>query len=679
MVALQGATNSHPQQSALQANHAKLIHQAKTLLQRKAYAKAIAELAQVLAQDKQHIDALYITAVCQRYLGLTKDALATLNTLKQYHPNYSRAYQEEGHNLRSIDKHSAIHAYERAVLLNPALVASWSNLAALYKDTDNPQGVEHANKQLTHWKTMPPAVLSVSSMLNEGNLAKAEEICRHFLKQNPKHTEAMRLLANIGISHKVYDDAEFLLESCLTFEPEFTQARLDYVNVLQRRQKYQKALEQALILCETAPNELRYTMALANAHQAVGEFSQAIELYSALLKRVPEDSGVLIMQGHAYKTVGKTELAVAAYKKASHCRFSYGDAYWSLANLKTYTFSEEEIDRMRKLTLSPTTPFEDRFHLNFALGKAFEDRKEFEQSFQFYAQGNALKKQQLDYKPSRVEDECQRQVKVCSPDLFTRNAFLPTTESYSARPIFIVGLPRAGSTLLEQILSSHSMVDGTMELPNIMSLAHRLAGRSGADSKTRYPDILSQLSVEQLKQFGQDYLKETQIYRKGAPYFIDKMPNNFRHIGLIKLILPNAIIIDARRAPMSCGFSVYKQLFAEGQEFSYDFDHIAQYYKSYVDIMKHWQTLFPDDIIRMQYEDVVTQFDNEVRKLLTFCDLPFEEACVQFHKTQRSVRTASSEQVRQPIFTSGMEQWQKYESHLSALSDAFKQQGLLSL
>lgn len=678
MVTLRSAQKTAIQQdSALQTDLSKYIQQAKILLQQKQFHKAIAQLSSVLTLDEKNLDALYILAVCQRYLGQTDDALGTLNKLKQYHSGYSRAYQEQGHNLRHTDKIGAINAYEQAVILNPALVASWANLVSLYKEIDDSHKLEHATKQLSHWKAMPPAVLSVSSMLSEGNLDKAEEICRYFLKQNPKHTEAMRLLASIGISHKVYDDAEFLLESCLTFDPDFAQARLDYVNVLQRRQKYQKALDQALILCEKAPDELRFTMALANSHQAVGEFNEAIELYSALLERVPEDSGVLIMQGHAYKTVGQTELAVAAYKKASTCRFSYGDAYWSLANLKTYTFSDEEIDRMRKLTLSPTTPFEDRFHLNFALGKAYEDRKEFEQSFQYYKQGNALKKQQLGYNPSRVDDECKRQEKVCTPELFKRNSFVPSTESFSARPIFIVGLPRSGSTLLEQILSSHSMVDGTMELPNIMSLAHRLGGRSGSDMKTRYPDSLAELSVEQLEQFGRDYLKDTQIYRKGAPYFIDKMPNNFRHIGLIKLILPNAIIVDARRSPMSCGFSVYKQLFAEGQEFSYDFDHIAQYYKSYVEVMKYWQTLFPGDIIRMQYEDVVTQFDSEVKRLLHFCDLPYEEACAHFHKTKRSVRTASSEQVRQPIFTSGMDQWRQYEKYLPELANAFERYKLI--
>jgi len=672
MVALQSAQASDEQnQSALH------LHHAKTLLQQKRYTDAISQLTPILKSDEKNADALYVMAVCKRYLGLFNDALATLNQLKLYHPNYSRAYQEEGHNLRERDPQSAIKAYERAVYLNPALVASWNNLVSLYAATQNVLGAQHASEQLAHWKSMPPEIISVSSMLNEGKLAKAEEICRYFLKQHPKHTEAMRLLANIGIQHKVYDDAEFLLESCLLFSPNFTQARLDYVNVLQRRQKYQQALAQAKMLCKTAPNELRYTMALANAHQAVGDFDDAINLYGDLLKRVPEDSGVLIMQGHAYKTVGDTDKAIESYKKASTCRFSYGDAYWSLANLKTYTFEAQEIDRMRKLALSPTTPFEDKFHLSFALGKAFEDKQEFPLSFHYYKQGNALKRQQLGYNPSRVDDECKRQEQVCTPALFERKGFVPTMESYSARPIFIVGLPRAGSTLLEQILSSHSMVDGTMELPNIMSLAHRLGGRSGSDTKKRYPEVLTQLTVEQLQQFGRDYLKDTQVYRSGAPYFIDKMPNNFRHIGLIKLILPNAIIIDARREPMSCGFSVFKQLFAEGQEFSYDFEHIAKYYNNYVGIMQHWQSVFPDAIIRMQYEEVVSHLESEVEKLLTFCELPFEQACIDYHKTKRSVRTASSEQVRQPIFKSGMGQWLQYKNDLTPLAQAFKQCNLL--
>jgi tetratricopeptide (TPR) repeat protein len=514
---------------------------------------------------------------------------------------------------------------------------------------------------------MPQELVSVSSLINENKLLKAEDICRYFLRKKPKHVEAMRLLASIGMKHKILDDAEFLLKSCLMFEPNFLQARFDYINVLHRKQKYEKAFEQARILRDKSPEDIRYQMAFANESQAVGDFEQAIQIYSELLKKIPDDSGVLMMQGHAYKTLGNTKRAILAYQKASTSNYNFGDAFWSLANLKTYSFSTEEITQMQILEQAQKTTFEDRFHLNFALGKAFEDIHNYNQSFTYYERGNSLKKQQLDYHSDQVESECKAQIEVCNTALFDHHARPTDNIEYSAQPIFIVGMPRAGSTLLEQILSSHSLVDGTMELPNIMSLSYRLNGRGGIKKPKRYPKILEELSVEQLNRFGNDYIEDTQIYRRGAPYFIDKMPNNFRHLGLISLIFPNAKIIDARREPLACCFSVFKQLFAEGQEFSYSLEDTALYYKNYVELMGHWNNVLPNKILCVQYEKVVTDFETQVRKLLDFCGLPFEEECLNFHQTKRSVRTASSEQVRQPIYQDGILQWKNFEGQLQPL------------
>ncbi len=650
------------------------ITEAKLLLQKKQFSNALAITSNLLTRYPDNIEALYLTAVCQRYLQQPQQALATLNTLKSYHPNYARAYQEEGHNYRLSNSQAAISAYEKAVQLNAALIASWKNLNELYRAEGQIWSADHAQNQVDYWSGMPQALVSVSSLINEDNVVKAEEICRFFLKKQPKHTEAMRLLAAIGVKHKVLDDAEFLLESCLHFDPEFHQARLDYVNVLHKRQRYEKALEQALLLRSKSPNDVRYQMALANESQAVGEFNQAIHIYREILNQLPDNSGVLIMLGHAYKTVGETDNAVAAYQKAGACQENFGDAFWSLANLKTYSFSADEITTMQAREQASDTPFEDRFHLSFALGKAFEDAGDYSQAFSYYAKGNALKKQQLGYQAARVDAECKAQIEVCTPALFSKQASAQTQpntlskQDSRPRPIFIVGLPRAGSTLLEQILSSHSMVDGTMELPNIMSLAHRLNGRGGNDRPKRYPQVLTELSAEQLAKFGDDFIKDTEVYRQGAPYFIDKMPNNFRHIGLIQLILPDAIIIDARRDPMSCGFSIFKQLFAEGQEFSYNLEDIGKYYNNYVELMDHWNTVLPGKILKMQYEAVVTDFEEQVHRLLDFCGLPFEEGCLDFYKTKRSVRTASAEQVRQPIYQSGMQQWKHFESDLGPLS-----------
>ena len=308
---------------------------------------------------------------------------------------------------------------------------------------------------------------------------------------------------------------------------------------------------------------------------------------------------------------------------------------------------------------------QDRVYLQFALGKAFEDRKDYERSFQHYARGNEIKHAQLQYRREGATRECEEQMEACQSALFEQKIGCDAPD-----PIFILGLPRAGSTLLEQILSSHSQVDGTLELPNILSLSGRLRRLGQRQGNQRYPFNLADLSGDQLRSMGEEYITDTRVHRQGAPFFIDKMPNNFRHIGLIKLILPNAKIIDARRAPMSCCFSGFKQLFAEGQMFSYSQEDIAQYYRDYVRLMTHWDTVMPDQVLRVQHEDVVAELETEVHRMLEYCGLPFEEACLEFHKTERNVRTPSSEQVRQPIFSDALEQWKNYEPWLTPLKEA---------
>jgi tetratricopeptide (TPR) repeat protein len=371
--------------------------------------------------------------------------------------------------------------------------------------------------------------------------------------------------------------------------------------------------------------------------------------------------------GHAHKTVGRQQEAVASYRRAAEVRPNFGDAYWSMANLKTYRFTDEEMAQMRAQESAQTTPIVDRYHLCFALGKALEDRRDFAESFRYYRLGNALKADELRYDPDALERNLRRQALVCTPEFF---AARHGAGSPDQSPIFIVGLPRAGSTLVEQILASHSMVEGTKELADIPRLVHQLNGRESNDSKPRYPAVLAELRIDQLKHFGEKFIADTHVYRRGKPFFIDKMPNNFRHIGLIHLILPNAKIIDARREPMACCFSNFKQLFASGQEFTYGLEDIARYYRSYVELMNHWDAVLPGKILRVQHEDVVEDLEGSVRRILDFCGLEFQSPCVEFHKTERSIRTASSEQVRRPIFKEGLDQWRNFEPWLEPLRTA---------
>lgn len=641
---------------------------AKALLQAGRTDDAAAAAERVLAARATDKDALYILAVCRRYQNRLEEALNTIARLREAEPDFGRAYQEEGHVLRKLDNlEAATLAYERAVTFNPGLVASWQNLATVRKALNDTDGATAAAAEAQRLQGLPRELVSVLSFIHEGKLLKAEQICRAFLLNNKQHVEAMRLLADIGARLHVLDDAEFLLESCVEFEPNNRRARADYVNVLHRRQKYEQALEQARILYDADRQNPAFVTLYANECAAVGQFDKAIDLYDVALSKVPDNAHVHMVKGHALKTIGRQDAAVDAYRSAYGIKSDLGDAYWSLANLKTYRFEEDELSQMVAEEKSAGTAAIDRIHLCFALGKAYEDAGEFNTAFTYYERGNHLKKHQIRYDSDRMRDELLAQQDICTADLFAKH---DGAGASSIAPIFIVGLPRAGSTLIEQILASHSQVEGTMELPNIPALAHRLGGRRTFDDERRYPAILQDLSPDELRQFGESYVTDTEVHHGGAPLFTDKMPNNFRHIGLIHLILPNAKIIDARRDAMACCFSGFKQLFAEGQEFTYGLEEIGRYYAGYTQLMQHWDAVLPGKILRVQYEDVVANLEQEVRRILDFCDLEFEDSCVEFHRTERTVRTASSEQVRQPIYSSGVDQWRKFESFLGPLRQA---------
>jgi tetratricopeptide (TPR) repeat protein len=631
--------------------------------------QASATLAQqCLEIQPNHPDALYMLAVSQRYLQDIPAALQTLSLLQTQDPSLGRAWQEVGHCHLALEQtDAALESFQQAVQRNSSLLASWQAIARLTSTRPPSDWHQRAANQVGNLSALPPALLSVRNMISEGKWFKAEQLCRHFLQQQPKHVEAMRLLADLGVKSEVLDDAEFILESAVAFEPDNTLARFEYMNVLYRRQKYALALAQSSLLLAAEPAKQSYATARANQLVAVGRFDEALAIYDAVIKATPNAPELHLLRGHALKTIDRTTDAIASYQRAYRARPEFGDAYWSLANLKTYRFSTTEIQAMQLQLDRPETPVDDQVHLSFALGKSHEDSEQYQTAMDYYESGNFKRKQQLRYSADKMTENLGLQQSVCTPALFAQQA---GTGCPAPDPIFIVGLPRAGSTLLEQILASHSQVDGTHELPNIGALAHRLDGRRMVDDTPQYPGRLVNLSAEQLRQFGEAYISDTQIHRQGAPFFIDKMPNNFRHIGLIQLMLPNAKIIDARRHPMACCFSGFKQLFATGQEFTYGLAEIGQYYRDYVALMDHWDDVLPGKVLRVQYEDVVADTETQLRRLLAFCGLPFESQCLTFFETQRSVRTPSSEQVRQPIYRSGLEQWRHFEPWLTPLTQA---------
>jgi tetratricopeptide (TPR) repeat protein len=431
-------------------------------------------------------------------------------------------------------------------------------------------------------------------------------------------------------------------------------ARLEFVRVLIDRQKYQQAREATEVLLKQNPADRESLLLNAAACTGLGDHERAIAVYRELLAGAPDSPELHISLGHALRAVGRQLEAVESYHAASDARPGFGDAYWSLANLKAYRFSREEIARMRSEEAAPAARTVDRYHLCFAIGKALEDRQEYVESWRFYERGNALKHAESRYRPEIDEANTRRQIEIYTPRVFADRTGVGVPDK---DPIFVVGLPRSGSTLIEQILASHSRVESTHELAEIEQIALGIRP-------------LAELAPEDIRRLGARYLTETRAYRSGKPFFIDKMPNNFRHIGLMHLMMPNATIIDVRREPVACCFSNLKQLFAAGQEFTYSVDDIARYYRTYLALLRHWDAVLPGRVLHVWYEDIVENLDREVRRILSFSGLEFESACVEFYKTQRSVRTASSEQVRQPIFRESLGQWRNYEPWLGPLKDS---------
>jgi tetratricopeptide (TPR) repeat protein len=644
------------------------VERVRALTKQYRYQEALRAADTLRREVPENRDVLYLIAICQRQLGQISEALSTLDQLERLHPRFSRLYQERGHcyvAMRAAPR--AIEAFLRAVNINPALPASWGMLAGLYRLSGDSGNALTASQHVATLEGLPPEIVLATSLFSDGELSAAENITRKFLLTHGNHIEAMRLLARIGLARDVLDDAELLLEAVVTLAPDYRIARFDYALVLLERHKYREARTQLEQLLREEPDNPNYGTLYATACVGLGEHDKAITLYRQLLPQAPQKEELHLLLAHAHKALGKTDESIQAYRAAAAARPRFGDAYWSLANLKTYRFLDEEIAQMRADEAAPETSPLDRYHLCFALGKAYEDRALYAESWHYYERGNAHKRTESRYRPDIFETNTSKQVEICTREFFVARAGWGAT---APDPILIVGLPRSGSTLVEQILASHSAVEGTQELSDVQRIVLDLQGRDRDLDNPRYPGVMQQMKQDDFLRLGEKYLRDTRAYRTDRPHFIDKMPNNFRHLGLIHLMLPNARIIDARREPMGCCFSNLKQLFANGQEFTYSIEDIARYYRTYLELMQHWDQVLPGRVLRVWHEDVVEDLEGNVRRILDFCGLPFEPACLQFYKTERSVRTASSEQVRQPIYREGLDQWRHYESWLEALKAA---------
>jgi tetratricopeptide (TPR) repeat protein len=632
-------------------------------------ARAALQSREILRAVPGHPKALLLLASALRAQGDLAGAREILVPLADAQPKVAAIQFELGLVLGRLGENApAIAALTRATRLAPDHPGVWRELGDQLTQAGDSGGAEKAYARHIKASVLDTRLLEAASALCDNRLAVAERLLRTFLKAHPTDVAAMRMLAEVGSRLGRYEDAENLLARCLELAPGFVEARANYAGVLYRANKPADSAAQAEILLQREPGNPAYRNMMAASLARLGESRRAIECYESVLKDYPQQPKAWMSYGHTLKVVGRQDDSIGAYRKSIALLPSLGEAWWSLANLKTFRFKPGDEAAMRLQLARSDIVDDDRFHLHFALGKALEDDGAFAESFEHYEKGNALRKKSVAFDPNDATEHVQR-----SRAMFTAEFFHERQGSGCkvADPIFIVGLPRSGSTLIEQILSSHSAVEGTMELPDIMSIAGRLGARKRKNERASYPESLYELKGDDFAGLGEEYLQRTRIQRRlGLPFFTDKMPNNFAHIGLIHLILPNARIIDARRHPMGCGFSNYKQHFARGQGFAYDLAEMGRYYCGYVELMAHFDAVLPMRIHRVVYERMVSDPENEIRKLLAYCDLPFEETCLEFYQNDRAVRTASSEQVRQPIYREAVDHWRNYEPWLAPMKAA---------
>ena len=571
---------------------------------------------------------------------------------------------------RLLRENAALAALQAREILqaSPGNADAFRLLGAALRRTGEDEEAERAELDAIYASVRDPELIRAAEALLDNELAVAERILRPRLKARPTDVAAIRMMAELAARLGRYVDAENLLRRALELAPGFAAARSNLATILYKQNRPAEALAELDRLEVDDGEDAGRQNLKAAALGRIGSYQEAIDLYGQVLERQPGQPKVWMSYGHMLKTVGRRDDSIAAYRRAIDLAPSLGEAWWSLANLKTIAFGADDVEAMTRALDAPGLAQDDRLHLRFALGKALEDQGEAEASFGHYAEGNRIRRAMIDYDPADIGDHIRR-----SEALFTAE-FLDARAGMGCDapdPIFILGMPRAGSTLVEQILASHSAVEGTMELPDLPALAKRLGGRVRKADPSAYPECLAGLEPGALRALGEEFLEGTRIQRKtGRPFFIDKMPNNWAHVGLIRLTLPEAKIVDARRHPLACGFSNFKQHFARGQAFSYSLEEMGLYYRDYVSLMRHFDRVQPGWIHRVIHEQLVEDPEAEVRRLLYFLGLDFDPACLRFHENVRAVRTASSEQVRRPINREGLDRWQSYEPWLGPLKQA---------
>jgi predicted Zn-dependent protease len=631
-----------------------------------AAARAAAEL---LREFPDSTAAALLLGTARRACGDPHAAAEIFATLAAAQPDSPVIQLEWGRTLAAQQQPDrALAALQRTVLLEPTLADAWQELAALYAARDEQARCDHAYAQYRRLAHPDRHLTEAGALLSNGRLDAAESLLRLLRAHSPSDVEALRLLAEIATQREELIEAEQMLNECLRLAPGFSEARFDLARVLHAQQRPEAMLPLLERLLVLEPQSLSYRTLQSAAYNLLGLNERSLAVLGQLLQDFPADERVWMYYGHALRAAGRNREAIDAYRESTRLAPGFAEAWFSLANLKTLRFSAVDISTMRAQASSSGLSDEDRLQFEFALGKALEDEGEFAASFEHYSRGNAMRRAAIPYDAPALTRFVERNEALYTKPFFSaRGGF----GCQSPEPIFILGLPRSGSTLLEQILASHSQVEGTRELPYVLSIARELGAFEVPDKPPTYPQSVRDLSGERLQALGSRYLAEAAPHRLlGRAHFIDKMPNNWMHVGLISLLLPNARIIDARRSALGCCVANFKQHFQKGMWFSYKLEDLGHYYRDYVRQMRHFDAVLPGRVYRVVYENLVTDLEGEVRRLLAYCNLPFEEQCLRFYETRRVVQTVSSEQVRQPIYREGLDQWRNFEPWLGALKEA---------
>ena len=624
------------------------------------------QLSEILKKFPDEPNALRLSGLSSLQKGKPEIALIPLKKALKVAPDFYQVYENLSQAwvlLGNLEE--AEICLKKYLENNQSSFSAWKALGDILVDQGKEEESEKAYKNAISTDPKYIKLQEAMGLIQKGNLGEAEKIYREILAEDPENVDAIRLLALLASRAGSNDHAIRMLESCVKIAPDYALA-WENLAKLYRQKDDQESLIKAS-KCFSKATELRPDWAegwagLGTMQTRSSQHDDGIESYQKSLSLKENQPRVHLSLGHVYKTTGSQDKSIDAYKDAIKFDEKFGEAYWSLANLKTYRFDKKELNDMELQIDNKDLPEREKIHFLFSLGKAYEDIGDYEKSYKYYDLGNHLNRGRTSYDPKAIEALTDRLISFFNLDLLNH---FEDSGYHTNEPIFIVGLPRSGSTLVEQILASHSSVEGTMELPNIMNIARKLGNSS--KENTAYPEILNSLNRTDLINLGKTFIEETKFIRTDRPIFIDKMPNNFSHIGLIKLILPKAKIIDARRNPMDTCFSCYKQLFARGQAFTYDQTEIARYYLNYIRLMDHWDEVLPGHVFRVQHEQLLEDQEKVTRDLLNFCELDFEHATLEFYKNSRAVKTASSEQVREPINTKGLHQWKKYETYLGDL------------